>query len=184
VGVPLHKLYVRVAKPVFDSIYTDGAITHVEDGDWYGNDTVWRMVLDLNTLLFYADRKGILRDVPQRRYFALIDGIIGGMEEGPLKPRPCNGGILVAGFNPVAVDMVCTRLMGFDFRRIPKLSRAAERTWLPLGQFTPADLQITSNLARWRDIFRFDDLGLHFTPSAGWKSHIEIDRGGQAMVQP
>jgi len=176
VGMPLLKLYTHIARPLLDRFYGNGAISHVEDGDWYGNDTVWRMALDLNTLLFYADREGVLHDVPQRRYFSVIDGIIGGMEEGPLKPRPRDARVLVAGFNPVAVDMLCTRLMGFDFRRIPKIRRAAERPWMPLGQFAPEELRIVSNLARWRDIFQSDDPGLEFTPSAGWRGYIEIRR--------
>ena len=176
VGIPLFKLYGRLAKPMLDRLFSNSAMNHVEDGDWYGNDTVWRMALDLNTLLFYANREGMLCDVPQRRYFSMIDGIIGGMAEGPLKPHPGDAGVLVAGFNPVAVDMVCTRLMGFDFRRIPKIRRAAERDWLPLGQFTPADLRIVSNLDRWCHIFHSDDPGLAVTPSAGWQGYIEIDR--------
>src|SRR5262249_13584417 len=31
-------------------------------GNWYGNDTLWRMVLDLNKVLLYANPDGSLRD--------------------------------------------------------------------------------------------------------------------------
>jgi hypothetical protein len=174
--MPLFKLYQQMGKPLVDRFSASSAITQVEDGDWYGNDTVWRMVLDLNTLMFYADSDGVLRDVPQRRYFSVIDGIIGGMEEGPLRPRPCDAGVLAAGFNPVAVDMLCARVMGFDVQRIPNIRRAAERAWLPLGRFTSEDLMIASNLERWRSIFHSVDPGLAFTPSSGWVGHIEIDQ--------
>ena len=173
-GVPLLKLYRHTAKPLLDRVASDGAISQVEDGDWYGNDTVWRMVLDLNTLLFYADRNGELHDVPQRGYFAMIDGIIGGMEEGPLRPRGIGSGVLIGGFNPVAVDMISARLMGFDVQRIPLIRRAAERSWLPLGQFSLNDLAVASNLTRWANIVQSEDLGLNFTPSAGWVGHIEL----------
>jgi len=176
-AVPAYRLYRGLLRPVLDRLYGQEAIRSVEDGDWYGNDTVWRMVLDLNTLLFYADRDGVLRDVPQRRYFAVVDGIVGGEEEGPLKPRPKEAGVLVAGFSPVAVDMVCARLMGFDYRRIPLLRRAAERDWLPLGRFSPEDLVIASNLPRWRDMFQSDDPGLAFIPSRGWTGQIEVEPG-------
>lgn len=175
VGMPLFKLYRAAAKPLLDRMLGKGGMALVEDGDWHGNDTVWRMVLDLNTLMFYSDRDGVLRDTPQRRYFSLIDGIIGGMEEGPLKPRPADAGLLVAGFNPVAVDTVCARSMGFDVARIPNIRRAAERDWLPLGQIAPADIQIISNRERWQMIFGADDPGLAFTPSAGWRGHLEIN---------
>ncbi len=171
-GVPLLKIYERALKPFLDQ-RTGNAREQIEDGDWYGNDTVWRMVLDLNTLLFYADRNGQLCDVPQRRYLSLIDGIVGGMEEGPLKPRPRPAGILIAGFNPVAVDVVCARVMGFDYRLIPQIRRALERRWLPLGNLDAQNIVIKSNLARWRDILQSDDAGLGFTPTRGWQGHIE-----------
>lgn len=34
----------------------------IMEGSWQGNDTIWRTVLDLNTILFYADRDGLLGD--------------------------------------------------------------------------------------------------------------------------
>ncbi len=173
-GVPLLKLYQRLAKPALDQTLGTEGEKHVEDGDWHGNDTVWRMVLDLNTLMLYADRAGVLQTTLQRRYFSIVDGIIGGMEEGPLKPRPANSGVLLAGFNPVAVDMVGARLMGFDIERIPLIRRARTREAYPLGQFTVEDLVIASNVERWQTIFQSADPGLAFEASAGWKGHIEI----------
>lgn len=175
IGMPLYKLYQHTARPLIDRIFGATPMQVVEDGDWHGNDTVWRMVLDLNTLLFYADRDGTLTDSIQRRYFSVIDGIIGGMEEGPLKPRPHNSGLIVAGFNPVAVDMLCTRIMGFDIRRIPNIMRAAGRDWLPLGPFGVEDLLISSNLERWKQIFTGNDPGLRYTPSKGWYGHVELN---------
>lgn len=177
IGVPMLKIYERSFKPLLDQRTRD-TLEQIEDGDWYGNDTVWRMVLDLNTLLFYADRAGQLRDTPQRRYLSVIDGIIGGMEEGPLKPRPRPAGILAAGFNPVAVDVVCTRVMGFDYRRIPQIRRALERVWLPLGNFVASPIAVKSNVARWEQILQSDDVGLNFTPTRGWRGQIEWNTSG------
>ena len=34
------------------------------EGDWYGNDTIWRTVLDLNTALGYADERGMYDQHP------------------------------------------------------------------------------------------------------------------------
>ncbi len=65
--MPLLKLYQQTGKPILDRLYGNSPVTQVEDGDWYGNDTVWRMVLDLNTLMFYANREGVLCDAPKRR---------------------------------------------------------------------------------------------------------------------
>ena len=175
VGIPLLKSYQKLVQPLLDRLHRDDPHAKIEDGDWYGNDTVWRMVLDLNTLLFYADRQGVLCDQPQRRYFSLIDGIIGGAEEGPLKPRPQPAGLLVAGFNPVVVDMVSTRIMGFDYRKIPMIQRAAARSVLPLGQIEQTNIRLASNDSRWLSIFQTEDPGLKFPPSRGWLGHIELE---------
>ena len=151
IGMPFFKFYRSFTKPILDHVCSNGAF-NVEDGDWYGNDTVWRMALDLNTLLFYCSSSGELCEIPQRSYFSLIDGIIGGMEEGPLKPRPRPAGLLIAGFNPVAVDQLCTRIMGFDYKKIPMIRGAMQRECLPLGEFKPDDLMVVSNESRWSKI--------------------------------
>ncbi|KKL55169.1 hypothetical protein LCGC14_2258110 [marine sediment metagenome] len=46
------------------------------------------------------------------------DGVIGGERHGPLTPDSKKCGLIIAGFNPCAVDVVCTRLMGFDCRKV------------------------------------------------------------------
>ena len=174
-GIPLLKIYKHFTLPFLDRVLTSEPYRKVEDGDWYGNNTVWRMVLDLNTLLFYTDEFGVLRNEPQRRYFSIVDGIIGGMEEGPLRPRPSGSGIIIAGFNPVAVDLVSSKLMGFDYNRIPMIKRALERAWLPLSQFEMDEICISSNFKRWENILMTDDIGLGYTPSKGWQGYLEIN---------
>jgi hypothetical protein len=101
------------------------------EGSWQGNDTIWRTVLDLNHILFYADRDGRLRDTPQRRYLALVDGIIAGEGEGPLASTPRAAGLVVAGRDPVLVDAACVRAMGYSVDAIPMVKRALERPLLP-----------------------------------------------------
>lgn len=58
------------------------------EGSWYGNDTIPRTITDLNKIVFYADKKGILKDNVQRKMFILVDAIIAGEKEGPLNPSP------------------------------------------------------------------------------------------------
>ena len=88
-------------------------ITKIRAGGWYGNDTIWRSVLDLNKILLYADREGVMRSKRQRKFFSVVDGIIGGEGDGPVLAMPKVSGVLLAGFNPMAVDICATRLMGF-----------------------------------------------------------------------
>ena len=87
-------------------------------GDWYGNDTAWRMVVDLNRILFLADRDGKMQATPQRRYFSVIDGVLAGEGNGPLDPTPRHTGLVLAGSAPTEVDLVATTLMGFNYRTL------------------------------------------------------------------
>lgn len=100
----------------------------VEDGNWPGNDTAWRMVLDLYRILLYADKQGRLQESQQRKHFGIVDGIVGGEHFGPLAPRAIRAGILVAGISPVSVDAVSAWLMGFDACRIKLLTEASAST--------------------------------------------------------
>ena len=96
-----------------------GAPPKVIDGSWEGNDTLWRTILDLNRILFFADRDGRLRGEPQRRYLAIVDGIVAGEGEGPLGATPIDAGLLVGGVDPSLVDAVASEAMGFDPASIP-----------------------------------------------------------------
>jgi len=103
----------------------------IMEGSWEGNDTIWRTVLDLNRVLFYADRDGRVRDRPQRRYLAIVDGIIAGEGEGPLASTPRPAGLLVAGTDPALVDLATTRLMRFRPEAVAMVTRACEARLLP-----------------------------------------------------
>jgi len=59
----------------------------VRSGNWHGNDTCWRMVLDLNKCLFGFNGAGTPR-VRSFRYLAVVDGIVGGEGNGPMAPDP------------------------------------------------------------------------------------------------
>jgi len=98
----------------------------VRSGNWYGNRTTWRMCLDLNRALYYSDAKGLHLGAPRpvRRVLTILDGVVAGEGEGPLAPRDVPLGVVLAGTDPVAVDLVALRLMGFDPDRIPKVREA------------------------------------------------------------
>jgi uncharacterized protein (DUF362 family) len=98
----------------------------IMEGSWEGNDTIWRTVLDLNRVLFFADRRGRLQDKPVRRYLAIVDGIIAGEGEGPLASTPRHAGLLVAGADPALVDLACVRAMGYPEAALPMVQRALD----------------------------------------------------------
>ena len=143
------------------------------EGSWWGNDTLWRTVLDLNRILLYANAEGQMTGNLQRRYFTLVDGFLAGEGEGPLEPTPRTCGLLIGGFAPAIVDSICARLMGFDPLKIPLISHALATEWLtPPGQTT----KIVSNEDHWSHALTWNRLdSLKFTPSRGWLGYIELD---------
>lgn len=100
---------------------------NIEYGDWKGNDTIWRTILDLNTIAIYADKDGTLQDDIQRNYFCIIDGIIGQEGDGPISGHPVISSIIFGGFNPVVVDTMATKVMGIDPYLIKAIWKAGER---------------------------------------------------------
>jgi len=173
VGPWVHRLARGVGKPIFG----DTDVT-VRSGNWFGNDTIWRMCLDLNKLVFYGNRDGSLRE-PQlqnrKRHFALVDGILAGEGRGPLDPDPVNAGVVIFGIHPPSVDAACAYLMGFDPQKIPIVARAFQCRSYPLAGHDWREVAIRSNHAEWNhpltDIAPADTF--HFAPHFGWKGHIE-----------
>lgn len=146
------------------------------EGSWYGNDTLWRTALDLNRIMFYADNNGGLKEEMQRIELNIVDGIIAGEGEGPLGPTPKPVGVVVGGCNPVVVDAVVARLMGFDYRKIRLIANGFKFSKYPLVHFDESDIEVFSNRPVWEDL-NLSDGGEHldFTPSRGWQGHIELD---------
>ena len=94
----------------------------IRGGAWYGNDTIWRMILDINKVLMYANPDGTLKsDIPEQRkkHIAVVDAILCGEGNGPKIPDPKKLNYIIQGKNPAVVDAVCAELMGFDYSKIP-----------------------------------------------------------------
>lgn len=146
-------------------------------GNWHGNDTAWRMTVDLARAVVYSDSEGTIHDEPQRRFVSVIDGIVGGEREGPLTPVPRPAGVLLAGEGVLPADLVATRLMGFDWRRIRYQQWLVEESPETLGGRDPAAIEVRSNVAEWEAMMRdaaVADLG--FEPHPGWVGHMELVR--------
>ena len=171
----LSKLFVPVKK-VGRMIFGDTQKV-VRSGNWHGNDTCWRMVVDLNKCLFYFSPDGAPRAEPLR-YLAVVDGIIGGEGNGPMAPDPKPCGVVVAGANPVAVDSVCAALMGFDYRKLKMLVGALGAKEKPLVDFGHDEIEVKANREAWSGLLKdFDPAAaFDFVPHFGWVGAVEFDR--------
>lgn len=177
---PLRPVVAGPLKLVGKRVFGDTNVDRVRSGNWWGNDTTWRTVLDLNRILHYADETGTLHDRPVRRFASIVDGIVAGEGNGPLDPTPKPVGAVLFGTNPVAVDYVCAGLMGFDVGRVPMLARAFEAHGLPLVDFAREAVVCRSNDSRFDGVVSgFPVSGLSFRPHFGWAGHVELDAAGE-----
>jgi hypothetical protein len=170
-------LYGRGATLAYKLLFFDrirGLPTNVEGG-WHGNDTVWRMCLDLNRILLFADASGRLHDAPRRVTLHVTDGVIAGEGEGPLRPEPVKFGAVAAALNPAAHDWMVTTLMGLDPSAIPIVQRAFDPT-TGIALFRPEELDIVNGCGSAPPAEIASRHLFHFKPAAGWVGHCERER--------
>jgi uncharacterized protein (DUF362 family) len=144
------------------------------EGSWYGNDTVWRMCLDLQRIVRYGKLDGTLATVPTRRMISITDAIVAGEGEGPLSPTPVPAGYLTGGSNPAATEWVHARLMGLDPRRIPLLLGAFSYFSGALTDFPAATVSLRCKDGQMSEDRIFPIGGRAFTPAQGWRGHCEL----------
>jgi hypothetical protein len=119
--------------------------TRAMSGGWPGNDTCWRMAVDLARIVEHADLRGTLHPEKCRRHLMLTDGIIGGEGNGPLSPRPVPLGMVAFSDNVVWGDYVNCLSMGFDPDRIPMIREAFLVDEFPLADREGGERVIQAN---------------------------------------
>ncbi len=134
----------------------------VFQGAWSGNDTIWRMILDLNRIFLYAGEDGNLRDAPCRNVFYVVDGIVIGDRNGPMDPDELKAGLIVTGDNALTTDLSILKYLGVEYNKIPLYKYAMDnREWL-----APNGLGITTiNGEAMREDY---NSGLHLLPPDNW----------------
>jgi uncharacterized protein (DUF362 family) len=166
--------FITIAKIVFG----DNDKT-IRGGSWYGNDTLWRTILDLNKILFYAGTNGKMREFSKsdcKKYITVVDAIMSGEGDGPKRPDPYPLNYIFCGSNPVSVDAVCARFLGFDPLKIPSISKAFNIKKIPIVGFKFEEIKI---LIEGSEIL-IGNLPLEYLscckPHRGWINHIEFKK--------
>jgi uncharacterized protein (DUF362 family) len=148
---------------------------YVGSGSWYGNDSVWRMVYDLNLIVRFAPAQGgRLLSNPQRTLLSIMDGLIAGEGNGPLQPIPVRTGVLLASTNSFLIDLAMSKMMGFDYRKIRLLALQARFPEAGWSRVSPERFRVEQD-----GDMRLDGVGalpiLHrFIPPPGWRGHVEL----------
>jgi uncharacterized protein (DUF362 family) len=148
----------------------------IRGGGWHGNDTLWRTVLDLNKILFYADPVGNLKNEnfeSKKKYIGIVDAILAGEGNGPKSPDPIKMNYVFFGVNPVAIDTLCATLMNFDPLKIPVIKESFHIKRYPLTNFSYQDI-LMNYLNQDISIAEIPpNMFVSFTPSKGWQGSIE-----------
>lgn len=144
-----------------------------DGGNWYGNDSAWRMAIDLLRIFIYSDKRGNLRESPCRRVFSIVDGIIGGEGNGPLAPDKKKCGLIVAGTNFCAVDWVCARLMGFNDKKLKILNYPL--LYPEVFHCCKEKIMLHTNTERLKGLLDQGNKERYFSfrPHKGWEGYID-----------
>jgi uncharacterized protein (DUF362 family) len=153
-------------------------------GAWYGNDTAWRMVLDIVRVLRYAQSDGVLCSHPKRKLLSFVDGVVAGEGEGPLRPTPRMIGAMVFSPDISVADAACALLAGYQPCKIPLVHNSFKKTSFPI---TENDLQSIDVVVNGRVIapahVHFESgLRKPLKPPKGWKGQIEYHVCHKACV--
>ena len=127
-------------------------VTH--RGSWPGNDTIWRMVVDLY--------EGLL--MKPRRYLSIVDGITGGQGKGPFCPDTKESHVLVCGDDLLSTDIVCSRLMGMDPMKLKYLNHYIKSDYAYYD-----DIFVRSDSAETTYFFTADSRYLDFNVIESWE---------------
>lgn len=146
------------------------------EGSWYGNHTISRTICDINKIVYYADKNGIMQDSRQRKIFVIADMVISGEKEGPIAPSPKDVGIIAMGDDQLYFDEFVSALMGFDSEIIPTLKCVKE--YMGKYRFSNFDdgIKMVSNIKKYH-LKKHNEIAykdsFQFVPTDGWKNHIE-----------
>ena len=143
------------------------------DGSWHGNDTVWRMALDLQRVLHYGATDGTLSNHVQRKVLTITDAIIAGQGDGPLSPTPIEFGMLTLGVNVAAVEWVHALLMGLVPQQVPLTCEAFVPHRYSLADFVPEEILVWVNGQPVPTSELFVQYGRAFRLPSGWQGHFE-----------
>lgn len=111
---------------MLSSLFVLGKITSKDkilDGGWSGNDTIWRTILDLNNILYFYNTKTKKFEKKQKReVFTIVDGLICGEDNGPLRPKDKFCGVTIIGENPILIDATIAKIMGYNLKKIKQVN--------------------------------------------------------------
>jgi len=137
-------------------------------GSWYGNDTVWRMVIDINKIISFGTIEGRISNSIQRKIITISDAIVAGQGDGPLKPIPLAMGMVSVSDNDMFLDFIMSHLMGFDPLKIPLL-----KSFTTKYSESEYNIYMNGNRISKSDLMKY---AVKTIPPIGWVDKIEFEQ--------
>ncbi len=162
-GKAIYKFWQKMASLLWRLSFPKNV--HQMAAGWYGNDTTWRMVLDLNKIATYGNSEGKICSSPQRVVYSLCDGIVGGQGNGPLSPEPLPLGIISFSNHSYMTDICMAELMGVDIQKIPLLSAAQEASKNQEISISMDNKPVSRNQLR--------NFSIKASPPSGWVGYLD-----------
>ena len=141
-------------------------------GSWYGNHTIGRTIADLNRIIYYGGKDGRMHRKQQREIISLVDAIVSGQGEGPMRPVPNDTCLLVISDSTAAADIFCAEFTGLDPDKIPYLNEGLVcNRRMPLLEDREQIRFILNGQVMFRDELK--RMCPDILVPAGWKGHLE-----------
>lgn len=139
------------------------------NGNWYGNDTLWRMILDIFHIVLYKSSNHKPDRKEPRQFLTIVDGVISGEKQGPMNPTAKNTKWIFGSLDPVAVDLVSCEMMGFDYRKIPQINNAIIKKEMGIFRSSVKNIKVFLDKNQSLSINELDPIKKQFIPHEGWK---------------
>jgi uncharacterized protein (DUF362 family) len=136
---------------------------HNRAAGWHGNDTTWRMVMDLNKIAQFGNSNGTIANNIQRQIYSLCDGIIAGQGDGPLNPKPLPLGIISFTNNSYINDCAMALLMDLPIEKIPLLNNKS------LNEELACEITFYGERIVLKDLKQYS---IKATPPTGWEDYF------------
>ena len=131
--------FVRAARQVLLRTAKETGTPVVFGGAWPGNDTLWRTVHDMVHIARWLGPVGMRRQGP-RPVLTILDAIVAGEGDGPLRPEARPMGCLFFGTDPGWMDAAAAAASGFAWESIPLLRHLIDQESAAITRFQGSGL--------------------------------------------
>lgn len=140
------------------------------EGSWYGNDTMWRTISDVDNAIYYANKEGVLEHGHCRTVFSVCDMIVAGEKEGPLCPSPKRLNTIIMSESHIAcIDKFICRYIWFDDRLVKNIDYLMEQE-----KIKTEDIEIvTAEGCYSYSTYPYSE-GTRLQAGYGWHGYIEL----------